>query len=262
MAQILVTDLIDEASAQSDQNGVTATRKFIVSGLSSQPSGRCLEALNVVGIPRKGQTHPNLASIVVKGVSAVPVQDSPRKAYVIVTYAAPTYNVQTPSQTAKPTYRSGSNVVDVETSEDKDKKQMVLTHTKKSVDEDGNTVDEVLPPQPAKVIVQRPQGYLSCERPEPLPINYSRIWGYVGKVNSAPFKGYPARSWLCTAIDVDEAGDRGNVSYQFSLKYDLWDARVVYIDPATSAPVVDPVEGQGIKSFKVYPEAEFNQLGV
>lgn len=258
----VVSDLIDEASAQSDENGVTAVRKFLVTGLTSQPSGRTLEALNVVGIPRRGQTHPNLGGIVVKSVSAVPVQDSPSKAFVVVTYAAPTYNTQAPSKTAKPTYRLGGSTSDFETSQDKDGKQMVLTHTKKTQDEDGNIVDEVLPPQPAKVTIQKPQAYLSCERPEPLPVDYKALFSYIGCVNKAQFQGFPARSWLCTAIDVDETGDRANVSYQFQLNFDTWDARLVYIDPATGAPVENPVEGKGIKSFRVYPEADFNQLGI
>lgn len=256
------SDLIDEASAQSDENGVTAVRKFLVTGLTSQASGRLLEALNVVGIPRRGQRHPNLAGILVKSVSAVPVQDSPSKAFVIVSYAAPTYNTQEPSQTGKPTYRLGGSTSDFETSEDNKKKQMILTHTKKSQDADGNTVEEVLPPQPGKVSIQKPQAYLSCERPEPLPINYRKLFSYIGCVNSATFQGYPSRCWLCTAIDVEEVGDRGNVSYQFSLKFDTWDVRLVYIDPATGAPVENPVEGKGIKSFKVYPEVDFNQLGI
>lgn len=262
MAQVAVTDLIDEASAQSDENGVTAVRKFIVTGLSAQASGRMLEALNVVGIPRRGQTHPNLAGIVVKSVSASPCPDSKGSAYVVVTYAAPTYNTQEPSKTAKPTYRLGGNTTDFETSQDAKGNQMVLTHTKKTQDEDGNVVDEVLPPQPAKVTIQKPQAYLSCERPEPIPVNFKSLMTYIGCVNSAPFQGFPARYWLCTAIDVDESGDRANVSYQFQLNFNTWDALLVYIDPATGAPVENPVEGKGIKSFKVYPEADFNQLGI
>ena len=262
MAQVTVQDLLDDASAQTDQNGTTAVRKFIVSGLTAQASGRMFEALNTVGIPRRGQTHPNLAGIVVKSVAAEPCADSPSKAYVTVSYAAPTYNTQAPSQKGKATYRSGATVSDFETSEDKDKKQMLLTHTQISQDEGGNNVTKVLDPQPAKVVIQKPQAYLSCERPEPLPINYRRLFGFVGCVNSSPFQGFGARCWLCTAIDVDEAGDRGNVSYQFSLKFDTWDARVVYIDPATGAPVKDPEEGKGIKNFRVYKEVDFNQLGI
>lgn len=262
MAQVTVQDLLEEASAQTDQNGTTCTRRFIVTGLTAQASGRMFEAMNTVGIPRRGQTHPNLAGIVVRTVSAEPCADSPTKAYVTVSYAAPTYNTQAPSAKGKATYRSGATVSDFETSEDKDKKQMVLTHTKISQDEDGNTVSEELPPQPAKVTIQKPQAYLTCERPEPLPINYRRLFGFVGCVNSAPFQGFGARCWLCVAIDVDETGDRGNVSYQFSLKFDKWDARLVYIDPATGAPVNNPEEGKGIKTFRVYQEVDFNQLGI
>jgi hypothetical protein len=255
--------LIDEASVTSDENGVSAVRKFLVDGLTGSASGRLIEALNTPGVPVKGQTHPDLNGIVVKSVQAVPAPMSPSKAFVIITYSAPTFNSQTPSETATPTYRMSGTVQDEETSEDKDGNQMVLNHTKTSVDENGDVVETVLPAQPAKVSVQRPMQYFQCDRPEPLPFNYNKVHDFVGRVNSVPWRNFAARSVLCSTIDVDEVGDRANVSYQFTIKpVGTWDVRLVYIDPETGAPVENPIQGTGIRDFRVYPEADFNQLSV
>lgn len=262
MGNVTFTDLIDDASVTSDENGVSAVRKFIVEGLSGAGSGRLFEALNTPGIPVKGQTHPNLAGIVVKSVQAVPISGCNTKAFVVVSYSAPTFNSQTPSESATPTYRMSGVVQDEETSEDVNGDQVVLNHTKTSV-VNGNNVDTPLEPQPAKMIVQRPMQYFSCDRPEPLPFNYLKVHNFVGRINSVPWRNFPARTVLCTTIDVVESGDRANVSYQFTIKpIGTWRARTVYTDPSTGAPVKDPVEGVGIKNVLVYPEADFNQLNV
>jgi hypothetical protein len=105
--------------------------------------------------------------------------------------------------------------------------------------------------------------YFQCDRPEPLPFNYNKVHDFVGRVNSVPWRNFAARSVLCATIDVDEVGDRANVSYQFTIKpVGTWDVRLVYIDPETAAPVEGPLEGTGIRDFRVYPEADFNQLSV
>ena len=264
MAEIHSKDLVDEASVTSDENGVSAVRKFLVTGLSGEGSSRLLQAITTPDIPIKGQSHPNLGSIIVKSVSAIPVPGCAAAAYVIVQYGSPTFSTQAPSETAPPKYRTTSTVQEVETSEDKNGAQMILKHTKTSVDDNGNNVTETLPDQPAKASVQRPITTFICERAEPLPWNYPGKLPYVGCVNSSPWRGYNPRTVLCMGIDVDESGDRANVSYQFQIKLDgsTWEFRAVYIDPSTGAPVVNPVEGQGIKTFRVYPEADFTQLSV
>jgi hypothetical protein len=263
MANVKVSDLADEAQVTSDENGVTALRKFLVTELSGSASGRLFEAINTPGIPIRGQTHPGLNGIVVKSVNAVPVPGCVSAAWVLVSYASPTFNTQTPSETATPTYRMSGTVQEEETTEDKDGNQMVLNHTKTSVAENGQNIDTVLPPQPAKVSVQRPMQYFQCDRPEPLPFNYDKVHNFVGRVNSVPWRNFAARTVLCSTIDVEESGDRANVSYQFQIKpVGTWVARLVYIDPETGAPVEAPLENVGIKNFLVYPEAEFNQLSV
>lgn len=262
MGQIAVTDLAEDAEVISDDSGVSCTRKILIDGLSGSASARLFEAINTVGVPRKGDQHPDLPGIVVSSVRASPIPNCANKAWVIVQYNAPSFNSQAPSETATPTYRFSATVQEEETSQDKDGNQMVLTHTKISV-VDGNNVETVLDPQPGKVSVQRPMEYFFCERPEPLPFNYNKCHNFMGRVNSVPWRNFPARSVLCTSIDVDESGDRANVSYQFQIKpVGTWDVRLTYIDPSTGSPVVDPIEGEGIQTFRVYPEADFNLLNV
>lgn len=263
MGNVLVNDLIDDAVVTSDENGVSAVRKFIVDGLSGIGSGRLFEALNTPGIPVKGQTHPNSNGIVVKSVQAVPIPDSPSKAFVVATYSAPTFNSQTPSETAQPTYRMSGTVQDEEVYLDKDGQQMILNHTETSTAANGQVTNRPLPPQPQRFSAQRPMQYFQCDRPEPLPFNYNKVHDFVGRVNSVPWRNFPARSVLCSTIDVDEVGDRANVSYQFTIKpVGTWDVRPIYINPETGAPVEDPIEGIGVKNFRIYPEADFNQLNV
>ena len=262
MGQIHTSDLAEEASVRSDDSGVTCTRRLLVIGLSGSASARLFEAINTVGIPRRGDPHPDLPGILVSSVDGNPAPGSVGNAIVVVTYSAPSFNSQAPSPTGQPTYRFTATVQDEETSEDKDGNQMILTHTKVSV-VDGNNVSQVLDPQPGKVSVQRPMEYFFCDRPEPLPFNYNKCHDYMGRVNNVPWRNFPARTVLCTNIEVEEAGDRANVSYQFQIKpVGTWDVRLTYIDPAKGSPVENPIEGEGIKNFKVYPEADFNQLNV
>lgn len=262
MAQIHAQDLLEEASVSNDSSGLKATRKFLVTGLSGEGSARLGEALDCPGIPRKGETHPNL-NILVSAVNAVPAPGCAAAAHVIVQYEQASFQTQPPSETAPVKWRYGSVTEEVETSRDKDGNDVYLEGPAKKYDDNGNVIQTVqIKKQPMKVSVQIPSPYFQAVRPEPAPFNFQKTVAYTGKVNASPWRGFPARTVLCLGIEVNEESDRCEVSYQFKYREQTWDVTVICQNPFTNAPIEDPAQGVGIKTVRVLPEIDFGGLGI
>ena len=89
-----------------------------------------------------------------------------------------------------------------------------------------------------------------------------RALGYIGKVNANFMFGDAARFWLCTNLSGEspDAGGSWNVTYGFERNAESWDATVAYhLNGEIPGDVVD---GQGIRTYQVYPEANFAELGL
>ena len=85
---------------------------------------------------------------------------------------------------------------------------------------------------------------------------------YVGKVNSQPWEGGDARSWLCTGITgrSNDGGSNYNVTYTFQYRDETWDSVVYFVDPREGKPPADLVVDTGIKTYQIYNTIDFNDL--
>jgi hypothetical protein len=260
MARIEASDLIESNTYTQDSSGRKATRSFLVVEVSGNAYDKLYQA--ALKCPAYGTPHPSIPNIFVSNISASPVAEQSTQVIVLVTYSELAPDNQPPSQSAPPTISISSSLTTVETTCDKDGKEMTVTHRRQSVGDDGQVVIEDLPEQPVRVELQIPTMVLRYSRREPKPFSPNRSLAYTGCVNSDTFVGQPPRSWLCLGISGDLDGDAYKVKYEFQLKPDLWDIEAVYNDPDTGAPVLNPVDGQGIKSFRIYREIAFSGLSL
>jgi hypothetical protein len=136
---------------------------------------------------------------------------------------------------------------------------------------------EFAPPQGGMVDVPVPISVFRFHRRE-YPVDSrgrtirQKCKSFVGRGNKTTIDGDPPRTWLCSRIGAhsDDRWQTVNVSYEFQYNPDSWDATVVYIDPKTGQPgdgigsIFLPGGGgdllNGIKTFQVIREAEFNDL--
>lgn len=249
MPEVSVDDLIDEASYVADSSGVKVTRKFLITGLNDNAPRKLYQAAMLPDLPQRGQAHPNIPNLVVETVSIQPAPSSPTKAHATVVYQTISSTNITPSEGAEATLDYGATISSVERDRDKNGDEMILTY-------DGRDN------QPFIANVQAAFPYLTLSRREPKPFNTLKVKQFVGAVNSVPWIGDPARTWLCSAIRATLDGDAFRVNYEFQFNRFTWDVIGVYFDESKGKPIVNPVTGQGRKTFYVYSEEDFALLNL
>lgn len=93
------------------------------------------------------------------------------------------------------------------------------------------------------------------------PLNVTRE--FIGRVNSDPWMGAPARTWLCQDVshkiyDISTSP----ITYEFTIVMECclntWEELVYFIDPKTNCPPSDIIYGIGKKRPYCYPSADFN----
>lgn len=250
MATINTTDTIESAALEQSGEGYNVTRRFLVEGITGATGPeRCLDALSASGIPAYGAACPGaspLSSLKVVSRSVEPI--SMTQAWVNITYRRPTRK-ERPEPTTNseaPTRRLGASVEAQDTNKDASGALMTVVH---------NSISQV-----ATVSVQKPTLSLSFDRKE-IDNPEQRAKDYVGKVNDDTWEGGAAGTWLCTRIDssTDNDGVSYNVSYEFLYNAATWNATVYWTDEDGRPPFdLDPLIG--IKSYAVYPEADFTAL--
>lgn len=114
----------------------------------------------------------------------------------------------------------------------------------------------------ATVSILVPVTVIQCDRLE-VSTSKARADTYLGRVNSASWNGYAARTVLCEAIEssTDDGGDSFNVTYRFRQDPDGWDQTIVHRTPA-GEPVLSPVASVGIKTVEIYDEVSFAGLNI
>jgi len=91
-----------------------------------------------------------------------------------------------------------------------------------------------------------------------------------GRVNSIPFSGEPATTWLCTGCTwkiswpgKSVGGYRQNhylMNFEFQHNPDTWNPTVVFIDDVTGKPPINLVQGVGYYQVDKMPQADFEAI--
>ena len=135
--------------------------------------------------------------------------------------------------------------------------QITTEHTFSDPDRAG------LVTQPAEVdgFIATPV-YTATRTESESPFALSKL--FVGRVNASTFLGEPAETWLCTAIEgvSEDGGVTWTVTYEFEYRSDTWRAEVVFIDEKTNRPVSGLTVGVELKTYQVYPLANFGTLNL
>lgn len=278
-----IMDTLDEGTAERGPNGLRIVRSARIIGLVGPPESKMPDALNAIGLPRYGDPHPSpLADGLPLSLMTARILDNePDKAVVTLTYEFPTATggiilfENVPSETTAPQIEVTTTLNQLTTHYDGGGDEMFVQH-QFPPGEDGVELPPTLQLGDASIMV--PTTTVNYMRREPRsPLAKARL--YVGKTNSMPVFGDPARYWLCTGLGgpSDDGGLSYNVTYSFqrgephavagSELLPGWDAVIVFIDPATGKPPTNqaggPVEfGIGVKSYVMYKSINFNQLNL
>lgn len=262
----LIADVVEGAALSENSEGYESTRVYLVTELGGNPDNRLYLAAQTPGLPRFGDPHPSIPGLRCVERQIVLSKGSHDSAQVTLTYRVPKAQ-ETPAGEPGPggapvagIVRVGSTVQQTTTQKDRTGSAITVTHTFPDTDEEfgGKTI-----PQGVDVDISVPNLVLSETRNEArTPADTARA--YVGTVNQFAIWGGAARTYLCTRIDgqTSDGGKSFEVAYEFQYNPATWDATVVFRDPRTQRPVDNPTQGQGLKTVRIYPEANFGALGL
>jgi len=267
MATITKDILTPGPTVADTSTGLKATRYFAVDGLTGNGDAMLLNALRTAGIPQRGETHDAIPNIRVVSASAAYVPGFASAAIVTVNYESPNATEHPPSTTEAPQISTGSTVQTVETNRHlappgQVGPQIILTHTFTDTDTDGNETERI-ETQTGVISIDVPLTTLALSRLEPEDPESKSI-DFTGTINQRDFRGDPQDVWLCTGIEgtSTDGGLTYDVTYNFARNPDTWSASIVFIDPATSLPVENPVLGESFRTLRVYPRTDFDQLNL
>lgn len=250
------SDLIGEKVTITNE-GLVAERTFVVDQIDAAPTSVAFTAMTAAEIPQYGQPHPTIPNIRCSQVAATAL--SPTQANVVASYKVfQPGKDDPPAEISQPQIEVGAVVNEKETNKDIDGEDIVTSHRYNE-----GQPNEKLVVQAGLVKLQVPSLYLRYSRRELLPPDDLASL-YVGLVNSTSWRGNPPRSWLCARIEgrSTNGGQSYEVSYEFQHNQDLWEARVVFIDPDTKEPFANSQPGIEIGLYQVYQEADFNDLNL
>jgi len=265
----VIADIIEGSTIQ-DTGGYSATRVFLVTGVTGAASAKLYNALNASGIPQIDEVHPSMSTIRCSSRNAEAASSDDNTTFrVTCQYTTPTYRsggVDDPAQIS-----IGSVAQDGQTTADKDGVDIILGPFDYTIG---------TPPQTKEAVKQT--GLVSKMFPMPSVSFQRRLTSmdqlvgeavaYVGKVNSAIFylnkTGTVAvgiGSALCTRIsgNSSDGGTTFDVTYDFQISQSSkgWKANVVYVNQETGLPHPDATEANGgKKEIDIYEEADFNDL--
>jgi len=249
MGTIIQSDIIEGASATVNESGLTVQRVFIVQeSAAGSPARRIINALSTTGVPRRYDVYPGETGLFCTSVDCKPEDNENFR--ITATYGVLPVDEQAPSAVQTPKLSVSSSVQTAETTTDVNGDLMAVSYA-------GDPE-----PQVATVEIQKPQTIMKYSRKEPTPpLGFQE---YVGKVNSAGWKGFPARVWLLSRIDATPTEDDTgyNVEYEFVYEPESWDKIVFYTDPTTGKVPIDVEVGVGAIIYQVYHEADFNALNI
>ena len=254
---MIVSDIVASHSLRRTSEGYGVDRIFIVTDVTGPSVSRLYNASIASGIPQYGDPHPTIPDIQVTDVSASPESSDSETVKIRVSYSAPDEEDDTTSETeldsGVPVVTAG--LVSEDTNFDANG-DFIIVRVFVSLTGQSRFNYE-------KVSVQRPQMRVTLTRTEP-ELPKARIAEYLGSVNGQPWSGFRAKTWLISSIDVTKEKTEWEVQYSFIYKPNSWRAVVVIgIPPADiDEHPPDRVNGNGFGIFDVYPEKDFNLLGL
>lgn len=262
MATVVFMDLLNGNSGNLNlSKGWTFDRQATVSGVTGDAHEKVINAANADGMPKTGDPHPNFHGVILQDINCLSVSADIVK--LVLKYRAPDGLVPTADDVV---VRVGSSLSQVETNVDRNGNVLFTTYTYPSDYELRPELRSKTIKQPAIVQKLIPVPDLTLTRLEDeSPLVLSSI--YVGAVNSVPFQGGAARTWMCTNIDgiSQDGGEKWNVTYSFQHRRDTWDKTIVFEDPQTSHPPVfdtPAATALGIKTYQIYQLIDFNALAL
>ena len=254
----LVKDLLADQTVTLSSGGYTAERSFIVTISGGTPESKLFDAMRSDGIPQYNDPHPILPEVIVTSVNARPVTGSTTdQIKVMVSYSIPEADDAEGDLDAEETI-DGS--VTLTTS-------LATEQTFFDIFGEFLTVKwlgSAIVVKYTDADVQRPQLEVTFRRIE-TSLPKADIIKFLGKVNSAPWSGFPAKTWLCTKIDASEEKEgRFDVDYGFSYREDSWRLEVIAgLTPEQIDELPPNTEtANGYQVYDVYAGADFNQLGL
>ncbi|HZL36479.1 MAG TPA: hypothetical protein VFC78_14265, partial [Tepidisphaeraceae bacterium] len=255
----ITEDLILGARYRYTKDGPTLLRVFDVTGLTPgrdtlAQAARAVDSGTGSRIPVYGQPHPAVASLYANEIDAEPINNSSTTARVTVRYGSPEY-AAVPGAVR---IRIGGSWGHKLLTQTPDGALMTVKYT----DPAGNAMQEHL-----QLSILTPNTLLEFTRQEPAsPLRLSTRFRRT--VNSSPWQGGNAKTWLCRAIDGASAAglSRYEVRYLFEYDPDGWDRLEYFVDRYTGK-VPDDVQlsstnDKGIARILPYAQNDFAQLGL
>lgn len=204
-------DIIENTSISLDKDGYRVERIAIVEGVTGATnSEKIYNAINDVQLPNLGDAHPDIASITLNDIQGRVIDN--QTVEVTLSYYSD-HGAATGSANA--TVRASSGTTEEETNTDIYSNRLHFYTNFNTAS--GFTFDSGV----FTAEVQQPRLVIDFEYTS-TTFPYDEIKQYMGKVNSIPWNGYPAKTILCTAINANEEGDNYRVSFSFAHKKETW----------------------------------------
>lgn len=255
----ITEDLVLGAKFRYTRSGGTLIRLFDVSGLvpgndTLAQAAVAVDSTTGARIPRYGDAHPAVYGLYVIAIEAEPIVNSQTAARVSVTYGSPELG---PVPNAVQIGISGSSC-----------RKLVSTYPDgspilvKYTDPSGNMLQDrlLIPVLSPNTILQ----FTRMETSSPLRLSAK----YRRAVNSTPWQGGDAKTWLCRAIDAKSQANlsRYQVRYVFEYDPDGWTRLEFFVD-RFSGKIPDDVKvsannDQGIAKVLPYATRDFASLGL
>lgn len=252
-------DLIDNTDLKRTSDGYELSRTAIVTGMTGSGHSRLYNAVNDVAMPNIGDSHPAVSSATLKEISTTYVDSETVK--FKLTYRSQSFTWQKPF--VANAIQVGSSVVQTQTNKDRTGVDFSLTYTyptgyQRSPHDTATTEAKEIT-QGATATLLAPQLRYSVQKIE-FSSPESTAANYVGKVNSSGWRGYAARTWLCTNISgySDDGGATFNTTYEFQYNPDTWNVELVFIKDDGKPP--STTDANSKKTYSIYNEANFGAI--
>lgn len=271
---------IIEGRVFEDANGIAVTRHAVVDGLSGSASERMHKALEMSGMPRRGDVHPTIAGLTVDTVEIRPYpgrSTSAVQAEIVYRGAGGTSG----AVDGDPEFELGTVLVSKQTNRDAYGKLVVITWTIPQGTADGQLQSIRTARETPTLEVQAPLLTVRVRRtessnPAEKSLEFAGSVGELGgKDASGPFGGSGGPKWLCSRIEgrSTDGGATWDVIYEFTYNPEGWAAQVELRVPDSGEHALFASSGvkYGVGGYKldqgrsllfvpIYPKRNFKSL--